>query len=107
MQRPEQLSAMFNILWQMLGLYREIFWMAIGATCQNIIWLDDVCGKCGLFRGLESIIRGGDYCLCRNGNGDNDTGGHQFDIVMPFRSLSIFNLHKSPFSGCFLSLQNF
>ena len=85
---------MFNILRQVSGLHREIFWIAIGATWQKITWLDEICGKCGLFRGFETIIRNGDYCLCRNGNGDDDTGGNQFDVIMQFRNLYVLNLHK-------------
>jgi hypothetical protein len=75
--------------------------MAIGATWRKSIWLDDICGKCGLFRGLETIIRSGDYCLGRNGNGDDDAGGHQFDVVMQFPSLYVFNLHKVKLSEVF------
>jgi hypothetical protein len=85
---------MFNILRQMLELYRWIFWMAIGATWQKIIWLDDICGKGGLFRGLETIVRSGDYRLCGNGNDDDDAGGNQFDVIMRLRSLYVLNLHK-------------
>ena len=76
--------------------------MAIGATWQRIIiWLDDICGKCGLFRRLETILRGDDYCLCRNGNDDHDADGNQFDGIMQLRSFYVFNLHKVKLSKVF------
>jgi hypothetical protein len=45
-------------------LYREIIWIAIGATWQKIIWLDDIFGKCVLLRGLETIIRSDVWRKC-------------------------------------------
>jgi hypothetical protein len=83
-QRPEQLAAMFNILRQVVEWCRELLGMAMAATWQKRIWLDDIGGKCGWFRGLETIIRGDDYCLGRKGCGDDKTGGNQFDVIMHF-----------------------